>query len=225
MEILFIKEVITKEESIAPQANLSAWYIDTNLPPVGAWELAALDWGNRADITIIITAATNAAAVSGTIVAGEAIITVDSIIFIVVFIGWPSAQEASCRRVFLSRLIAVLLFWGGVVPFLGHIVIIVFIFQFPIKEELEVLAIGQGLIVLWSDPEVPLLCVPVQRSASLVGGLGVELRGHLLASLRFDGEVGRIRGWRGYCRRRMSRIVQLLSAWGRGWMHCVSMRD
>jgi hypothetical protein len=42
-EILFIKEVITKEESITPKANLSAWYIDTNLPLVGARELAALD--------------------------------------------------------------------------------------------------------------------------------------------------------------------------------------
>jgi hypothetical protein len=34
------------------------------------------------------------------------------------------------------------------VPFLGHIIVIVFIFQFPIEEELEVLAVGQGLIVL-----------------------------------------------------------------------------
>jgi hypothetical protein len=33
-------------------------------------------------------------------------------------------------------------------PFLGHIIIVVFIFQFPVKEELEILAIGQGLIVL-----------------------------------------------------------------------------
>jgi hypothetical protein len=57
-------------------------------------------------------------------------------------------QEASCRRVFLSRLIAILLFRGGVVPFLGYIVIVVFIFQFPIKEELEVLAVSQGLIIL-----------------------------------------------------------------------------
>jgi hypothetical protein len=32
------------------------------------------------------------------------------------------------------------------VPFPGHV--IVFIFQFPIEEELEVLAVGQGLIVL-----------------------------------------------------------------------------
>jgi hypothetical protein len=33
-------------------------------------------------------------------------------------------------------------------PFPGHIIIVVFIFQFPIEEELEVLAIGQGLVVL-----------------------------------------------------------------------------
>jgi anthranilate/para-aminobenzoate synthase component II len=35
-------------------------------------------------------------------------------------------------------------------------IVIVFIFQFPIEEELEVLAIGQGLIVLSPGPEVPL---------------------------------------------------------------------
>jgi hypothetical protein len=80
------------------------------------------------------------------------------------------------------------------VPFPGHIIVIVFIFQFPVKEELEVLGIDQGLIVLLPDPEVPLLCVPVQRSVGLIGGFGVELRGHLLAGLRFDGEVARIRG-------------------------------
>jgi hypothetical protein len=34
------------------------------------------------------------------------------------------------------------------VPFLGHVVIVIFIFQFPIEEELEVLAVGQGLVVL-----------------------------------------------------------------------------
>jgi hypothetical protein len=96
-------------------------------------------------------------------------------------------------------------------PFLGHIVIVVFIFQFPVKEELEVLAIGQGLVVLLPDPEVPLLCVPVQRSAGLIGGSGVELQGHVPAGLRFDGEVGRISELRGHCRRRMSRMVQLLS--------------
>jgi hypothetical protein len=95
-----------------------------------------LDWKNRADITIIITVATVTAVVSGTIVAGGAIVPVNSIVgvpaivSIIVFIGRPSAQETSCRRVFLGRLIIVLLFRGGVVPFLGHIiVVIVFVFS------------------------------------------------------------------------------------------------
>jgi hypothetical protein len=186
-----------------------------------------LDWRNRADITIIIAAAAVAAIVSGIIVAGGAIITVDSVVEVptVVFNGWPGAQETSCRRVFLGRLVIILLFQGGVVPFPGHIIVIIFIFQFTIEEELEVLAIGQGLVVLWPGPLVPLFYVPVQRSACLIGGLGVELQGHLPAGLRFGGRVGGIRGWGGHGRRRVSRMVQLLSAWGRRWMHDASMRD
>jgi hypothetical protein len=62
----------------------------------------AHDLGNHVNITIIIAAAI----VSGTIIAGETVIAVDSI----VFIGRPSAQEASCRRVFLGRLITILVF-------------------------------------------------------------------------------------------------------------------
>jgi hypothetical protein len=57
-------------------------------------------------------------------------------------------QETPCRRVLLGRLVIILLFRGGVVPFLGHIIVIIFIFQFPIEEELEVLTVGQGLVVL-----------------------------------------------------------------------------
>jgi hypothetical protein len=113
-----------------------------------------LDWRNRADITIVITATTVTAVSSGTIVAGGAIVAVDSVVrvpavvSIIVFIGQPGAQETSCRRVFLGRLIIVLLFRGGVMPFPGHIIVVIFIFQFPVEEELEVLAVGQGLVVL-----------------------------------------------------------------------------
>jgi hypothetical protein len=113
-----------------------------------------LDWRNRADITIVITAVAVAAVVFGTIVAGGAIVTVDSVVrvpavvSIVVFIERPGTQETSYRRVFLGRLVVVHLFRGGVMPFPGHIVVIAFIFQFPIEEELEVLAVGQGLIVI-----------------------------------------------------------------------------
>jgi hypothetical protein len=34
------------------------------------------------------------------------------------------------------------------VPFPGHILVVIFIFQFPIEEELEVLTVIQGLVVL-----------------------------------------------------------------------------
>jgi hypothetical protein len=113
-----------------------------------------LDWRDRADITIVITAAAVAVVVFGTIVAGGAIVAIDfvvgvpAVVLIIVFIEQLGAQETSCHRVFLGRFIVVLLFRGGVVPFLGHIVVIVFIFQFPVEEEPEVLAVGQGLIVL-----------------------------------------------------------------------------
>jgi hypothetical protein len=80
------------------------------------------------------------------------------------------------------------------VPFPGHVIVVIFIFQFPIEEELEVLDVDQGLIILRLGLEVPLLCIPVQRSAGLIGGLRVKLWGHLPASLGFNGGVGEIRG-------------------------------
>jgi hypothetical protein len=156
----------------------------------------ALDWWNHANVAIIIAAATVVVVVSGTIITSGAFIDVGAIIGVltVIFIKRPGAQETPYHRVLLGRLVVIPLFWGGVMPFLGHVIVVIFIFQFPINEELEVLAVGQGLIVLWPGPEVPLLCVPVPRSASLIGGLGVKLRGHLPAGLGFSGGVGGIRG-------------------------------
>jgi hypothetical protein len=104
-----------------------------------------LDWRNHADVTIVIAAATVAAIVSGTVITGGAIVAVGSIfrvpavVSVIIFVRRPSAQETPCRRVLLDRLVIILLFRGGVVPFLGHVII--FIFQFPIEEELEVLAV------------------------------------------------------------------------------------
>jgi hypothetical protein len=190
-----------------------------------------LDWRNCADVAIIIAAAAVAAIDSGTVITSGAIITVGSVVIVptvvsvVVFVRWPGAQETPYHRVLIGRLIVILLFRGGVVPFLGHIVIVIFIFQFSIEVELKVLAIGQGLVVLRHGLEVPLLCIPVQRSACLIGGLGVKLRGHLPAGLRFSGGVGGIIGWGGHGKRRVSEMVQLLSAWGRRWMHGASMQD
>jgi hypothetical protein len=59
----------------------------------------------------------------------------------------PSAQETACRQILLGRLIIIPLFQGGVMPFPGH-VIVIFIFQFPVEDELDVLAVGQGLVIL-----------------------------------------------------------------------------
>jgi hypothetical protein len=173
----------------------------------------ALDWRNHADIAIIIAVAAVAAIVSGTIITIGAIITVGSIIgvptiiSIVVFIRWPGAQETPYRQVLLSWLIIIFLFRGGVVPFPGHVIVVIFIFQFPVEKELEVLIIDQGLIILWPGPEVPLFCVPVQRSVGLIGGLGVKLRGHLPTGLRFSGGVGGIGGWGSHGKRRVSEVV------------------
>jgi hypothetical protein len=98
-----------------------------------------LDWGNCANITIIIAAATVAAVVSGTIITGEAITVVDSII---IFRSPPSSSSSSSSDDPVhEKLLAIM-------PFLGHIIIVIFIFQYTVKEELEVLAVGQGLIVI-----------------------------------------------------------------------------
>jgi hypothetical protein len=93
----------------------------------------ALDWRNRADVAIIITAATVAAIIFGTVITGGAIITIGSVIgvpaivSVVIFIRWPGTQETPCRWVLLGRLIIILLF-RGVVPFPGHVVVDIFIF-------------------------------------------------------------------------------------------------
>jgi hypothetical protein len=190
----------------------------------------ALDWRNCAGVAIIIAAAAVTAVFSGTVITSGAIIAigfivgVPTVISVVIFIRRPGVQKTPCHRVLLGRLIIILLF-RGVMPFLGHVVIIIFIFQFPIEEDLEVLVVGQGLIIIWPGPEVPLLYVPVQRSTCLIGGLGFELRGHLPTGLRFSGGVGGIRGQGGHGKRRVSEMVQLLSAWGRRWMHGASMQD
>jgi hypothetical protein len=108
-----------------------------------------LDWRNRAGVAIVITAAAVAVIVSSTVITGGAIIAIGSIVRVhaVVFIRLHGAQETPCHRVLLGRLVVILLFRGGVVPFPGHVVFI-FIFRFPVQEELEVLTVGQGLIVL-----------------------------------------------------------------------------
>jgi hypothetical protein len=70
------------------------------------------------------------------------------IIIIFVVFRRLATQEASCYQVFLGRCVIDFFLRGGEVPLPGHVVIAIFIFQFVVEEELEVLAIGQGFIIL-----------------------------------------------------------------------------
>jgi hypothetical protein len=185
-----------------------------------------LDRRTCADIAI--AAAPVTAIISSTFITWGNIITIGSVIrvpiviSVVIFVRWPGVQETPYRQVLLSRLAIFLLTWGGVVP-IPRLVVVVLIFQFPIEKELQILAIGQGLIVLWPSPEVPLLCIPGQRSTGLMSGPGVELRGHLMATLRCGGRIEGVGGWGGHGKGKEGEMIQLLSVWGRRWMHGASM--
>jgi hypothetical protein len=112
------------------------------------------DWRNHADVTIVIGVASVAAIVSGTVITGGAVVIIGSVVGVptvigipaIVFVRRPGAQETPWHWVLLGRLIVILLFRGGVMPFSGHVVI--FIFRFPVEEELEVLTVDQGLVIL-----------------------------------------------------------------------------
>jgi hypothetical protein len=114
-------------------------------------------------------------------------------------------------------------FRGGVVPIPRLVVIIVLVFQFPVEKELEILTIGHGLIVLWPSLEVPFLCILVQRSVGLMSSSGVKLRGHLPPTLRCSGRIEGVGGWGGHGEKKEGEMMQLLSGWGRRWMHDASM--
>ena len=85
-----------------------------------------------------------------------------------------------CRRIVAGRRADLL---GGVGSFPGEGVIFT-VLQFLFEDELEVfLSISCGLVLLRGDPEVELLCIPVQRSQRLVGCCWVPLGGLALGSL------------------------------------------
>jgi hypothetical protein len=175
-----------------------------------------LDQRTCANITV--TAAPVAAIISSTVVTGRVVITIGSVIgvpaviSVVIFIGRPGAQETPYRWVLLSWLVIVI-FRGRVVPIPRLVVIIVLIFQFPVEKELEILTIGQELIILWISPEVLLLCIPVQRSTGLMSSLGVELRGHLSTTLRCSVRTEGVGGWGGHGERK------------EGWCSCYRFEE
>ena len=85
---------------------------------------------------------------------------------------------SSCRRVVAGG--GVDLFGG--VGSLPREVVVFAVLLFLLEQELKVfLSFGFGLVFLGGDPEVKLLCIPMQRSQHLVGCCWVPLGGRLSA--------------------------------------------
>jgi hypothetical protein len=70
--LIYNKGVTTKEESIAPRADLSAWCY--SLPPVDAGGLAALGWRSCAGVTTVAAAVLVAFIVSAVASGGAAVL-------------------------------------------------------------------------------------------------------------------------------------------------------
>ena len=85
---------------------------------------------------------------------------------------------SSCRRVVVGRGADL---FGGVGSFPGEGVVFTAL-QFLLEQELEVfLSFSRGFVLLGGDPEVELLCIPVQRSQRLVGCCWVPFGSRLSA--------------------------------------------
>ena len=81
-----------------------------------------------------------------------------------------------CRRIVAGKRADL---FGGVGSFPGEGVIFA-VLQFLLEQELEIfLSLSRGFVLLGGDPEVELLCIPVQRSQRLVGCCWVPFGGRL----------------------------------------------
>ena len=101
--------------------------------------------------------------------------------FFAVPFGGPEELEGIFdRRVIAAGEGADLLFRGGIGSIPREAVVAV-VLRLLLEQELEVLAISLGLVVLGDNPEVELLCIPVQRGERLVRCRRVVLRRRLPA--------------------------------------------
>ena len=98
-------------------------------------------------------------------------------LFFAVLLGGPEESErlSSHRVIVAAGGGADFLFRGGIGSILGEPFLAAAL-QLLLEQELEVFAFSLGLIVFGGDPEVELLCIPVQRSERLVRRRRVVLR-------------------------------------------------
>ena len=89
-------------------------------------------------------------------------------LFLAVLLRGPEESEGlSAHRLVVARGGADLLFRGGIGSIRGGVFFAAAL-QLLLEQELEVFAFGLGLVVFGGNPEVELLCIPMQRSERLV---------------------------------------------------------
>ena len=101
--------------------------------------------------------------------------------FFTVLFGGPEEQEVvPIRRVIAAGGGADLLFRGGIGSIPGEALVTAAL-RLLLEQESEVFAIGFGLVIFGDNPEVELLCIPMQRSERLVRRYQIVLQCRLSA--------------------------------------------
>jgi len=120
-------------------------------------------------IAIVVAAAAlvGAAAVAGLVVTAPAAAAAVAFLLAVLLGGAEELEGASGHRVVFVRGGVDFLFRAGI-DFIPGEVVVTNLLQLFLRQEPEVLAVGLGFVVFRDDPEVELLCIPMQRSECLV---------------------------------------------------------
>src|SRR6185312_4422241 len=140
-------------------------------------------------IVVIVIAAEGAAAALGSEAAAPT--AAAAALFLAVLLGGLEEPEGlSAHRLVVVGGGVDLLFRRGVDSVLGELVVAAAL-RLLLEQEPEVFSLGLGLILLGDDPEVELLCIPMQRSQSFVRCRWVPFGGRLSALWdRVDGGDG-----------------------------------
>ena len=128
-------------------------------------------------IVVAADALVGAAAVTGLVVTAPAAAAV-AFLLAVLLGGAEESEGASGHRVIFVREGVNFLFRGGIDSVPGEVVVATLL-QLFLGQEPEVLAVGLGFVVFRDDPEVELLCIPMQRSERLVRRRRVVFRRRL----------------------------------------------
>ena len=152
-------------------------------------------------VTVAAAALVGAAAVAGLVVAAPAAAAV-AFLLAVLLGGAEELEGASGHRVIFVSGGVDFLFRAGIDSVPGEVVVATLL-QLFLEQEPEVLAVGLGIVVFRDDPEVELLCIPMQRSERLVRCRRVVFRRRL--SALGDGVEGGDGGTRGRGEREGSR--------------------